>query len=130
VIKLREAITAFASNSVDFVVIGGVAINLHSSGYLTYDIDFCISRERENLKRIALALEPFKPRLRGFPPELPFIWDEQTLLGGTTFTLETGLGDIDLLGEVAGVGDFKDVLAESVNFDLFGYEIRPCLSEP
>lgn len=123
-IKLREAITAFASNSVEFVVIGGVAISLHSSGYLTYDIDFCFSRERENLKRIALALAPFEPRLRGFPPELPFIWDEQTLSGGTTFTLETSLGDIDLLGEVAGVGDFKGVLAESVNFDLFGYKVK------
>lgn len=123
-IKLREAITAFASNSVEFVVIGGVAINLHSSGYLTYDIDFCFSRERENLKRIVKALAPFKPRLRGFPEELPFVWDEQTLSSGTTFTMETGIGGIALLGEVAGVGNFKDAMAESIIFDLFGYKIK------
>jgi predicted nucleotidyltransferase len=115
---------ALASHSVEFVIIGGVAISLHSSGYLTYDIDFCFSRKRENLRRISTALSAFKPKLRGFPDELPFIWDEQTLAGGTSFTLKTSIGDIDLLGEVAGVGDFDAALMQSVAFDMFGYEVR------
>ena len=123
-IKFREAITALASHSAEFVIIGGVAINLHSMAYVTYDIDFCFSRKRENLKRIVEALADFKPRPRGFPEELPFVWDKQTLLGGTTFTLKTTIGDIDLLAEVAGLGDYEAVLANSVIFDLFGYKVN------
>ncbi|HSK73990.1 MAG TPA: hypothetical protein VK892_19985 [Pyrinomonadaceae bacterium] len=123
-IKLRSAIEALARHKVKFVIVGGVAINLHSSAYVTYDLDFCYSRERENLKRIVEALAHFKPRLRDFSENLPFIWDEQTLKSGTNFTFQTNIGDIDMLGEVTGVGAFEDVLAQSKVMNLFGFEIN------
>jgi hypothetical protein len=123
-IDVEKAIIAMASNAVDVVLIGGVALNLHSSAYVTYDIDFCYSRKRENLDRLASALRPFKPRLRNFPPELPFILDAGTLVNGTVFTLETLIGDIDLLAEVPGIGDFDNVLAESEEFELFGHSLN------
>jgi len=121
-IDIRPTLEALAKRDVDFVIIGGVAINLHSSAYVTYDLDFCFSRKRENLKRIIEALAPFKPRLRGIPGDLPFIWDEQTLKSGTNFTFETTIGDIDMLGEVAGIGDFSNTLVLSVKMKLFGFE--------
>ena len=123
-IDVKRAITEMASHSVDFVVIGEVALSLYSSAYVTYDIDFSFSLHRENLKRICEALAPFSPRLRGFPRDLPFIWDERTLLNGTAFTLETDIGEIDLLAEVAGIGVYEEVLNESVKFDLFGFEVN------
>ena len=43
--------------------------------------------------------------------ELPFIWDESTLRNGSLFTLTTGLGEIDLLGEVLGLGSYAEVKA-------------------
>ena len=46
------------------------------------------------------------------------VWDERTLQNGTNFTLETTIGDIDLLGEVAGVGDYKDIKAEAVEMEI------------
>ena len=122
-IDAKEAIVAMAIRSVDFVLIGGIALNLHAAAYLTYDIDFCYSRKRENLDRIAVALSPFKPRLRGFPPQLPFLWDSSTLSKGTAFTLETSIGEIDLLGEVAGIGTFDEVLAASEKWQIYGFEI-------
>ena len=123
-VELRPAIEALAKHAVDFVIIGGVAINLHSSAYVTEDFDFCFLRERENLKRIVKAFAPFNPRLRHFPKDLPFIWDDQTLQGGTNFTLETSIGDIDLLGEVKGVGNYADAERESTVMNLFGYEVK------
>lgn len=123
-INIRPALEALARCGVDFVIIGGVAINLHSSAYVTYDLDICFSRKRENLKRIIEAFAPFKPHLRGFPKDLPFVWDEQTLKSGTNFTFETSIGDIDMLGEVAGVGTFEDVLDQSVKMKLFGFEFN------
>ena len=40
------------------------------------------------------------------------------------FTLATDLGDIDLLGEVAGVGDYAAALAASEEVELFGATFR------
>jgi len=109
---------------VDFVIVGGVAISAHGSAYLTFDLDVCYARPRENLKRLATALAPYHPRLRGLPENLPFVWDEQTLRQGTNFTLSTDLGNIDLLGEVTGLGDYEEVLAVSVIMQLYGFDCR------
>lgn len=74
----------------------------------------------ENLSRLAQALSPYHPRLRGAPEGLPFRFDEDTLRGGLNFTLATDIGDIDLMGEVAGVGDYAAALAASERVELFG----------
>ncbi|MGQ0655275.1 MAG: nucleotidyltransferase, partial [Betaproteobacteria bacterium] len=78
----------------EFVVVGGVAMVLRGSSRVTVDLDVCYSRDVENLRRLAAALAPYRPRLRGAPPELPFQWDERTLASGLNFTLATDLGDV------------------------------------
>jgi predicted nucleotidyltransferase len=123
-IDVKRAIMTLAANDVEFVLIGGVALSLHSSAYVTYDIDLCFSRNRQNLERIAVALEPFHPRLRGFPAELPFRWDSSTLQHGTLFTLDTDIGDLDLLGEVDGIGDYGEVIVLSSEWDIYGYKVN------
>lgn len=70
----------------DFVIIGGLAVILHGGDYSTKDIDFAISRTRENAKRIAKALAPFSPRPHGWSEDLPFVWDDQTVINSTVFT--------------------------------------------
>lgn len=117
-----KVIQSLGENGVEFVLVGGMAIRSHGSAYVTQDIDICYLRARENLKRMVKALTPFNPRPRNFPKELPFFFDEQTLLIGTNFTFETDIGDIDLLGEVSGVGNFEDALADSVKIQVHGFE--------
>ncbi len=119
-VELESAIHALMENEVEFVVVGGVAITAYGSAYITQDLDFCYSRASSNLKKIANALAPFNPRLRGFPKELPFVWDERTLLNGTNFTLDTDIGDIDLLGEVSGVGDYSALKKSSQKLKICG----------
>ena len=122
-IDIEKAVVAMASETVDFCVIGGVALSIHSAAYVTYDIDFCYERSRPNLEKISRALAPFTPRLRGFPKELPFIWDASTLSNGSVFTLDTTIGDIDLLSEVKGIGTFSDVISDSTKIRLFGHDV-------
>ena len=50
---------------------------------------------------------------------MPFRFDEETLKRGLNFTLSTELGDLDLLGEVTGIGDYATVLAASETVELF-----------
>lgn len=123
-IEFSTAIRALAGNEVEFVILGGFAIKAHGSSYITQDLDFAYRRTSENLRKIVKALAPFKPRPRDFPAELPFVFDETTLLHGTNFTFATTIGDIDLLGEVTGIGDYAEVAKEFVIMRLFDYDIK------
>jgi predicted nucleotidyltransferase len=118
--RFGTAVQVLCDSGVDFVVIGGVAANLHGSATVTFDLDVCYSRNSANLAQLAAALAPFHPRPREFPPELPFIWDPATLHNATVLTLQTDLGKLDLLAEVAGVGSFEEVKEQSVEVEAFG----------
>jgi hypothetical protein len=108
---------------VDFVVIGGVAATFHGSVRVTYDLDIYYSRASSNVKRLVAALAPFHPRPRGFAQDLPFIWDEATVLNSTILTLRTDLGEIDLLAEVAGLDSYSEVKAHSLVVNAFGRQV-------
>lgn len=123
-IDLEKAITTLGDHAVDYVIVGGVAITLHSSGYITRDLDICYSRENENIKRLASALAPFTPKLRNWPEGLPFVFGESTLRNGTNFTFETSIGDLDLLGEVKGIGNYRGALANSLEYELYGFRVK------
>jgi hypothetical protein len=88
------------------------------------DLDLCYSRDRDNLRRLAQALAPHHPRLRGAPPDLPFLWDDQTLASGLNFTLTTDLGDLNIFGEVAGIGGYAQALAASSELSVGAACIR------
>jgi hypothetical protein len=118
-IQIEPTLRLLIQHQVEFVIVGGVAISAHGSAYLTYDLDVAYARTRDNLKRLAAALAPYHPRPRDFPADLPFVRDEQTIKQSTNFTLTTDLGNIDLLGEVAGLGDYDQVRAQCVVMNLF-----------
>jgi hypothetical protein len=118
--KLRELLGCLADAQVRFVVIGGVALIARGVERSTADLDIAYARDRENLSRLAGALAPLHPRLRGVPEGLPFVLDEVSLRNGLNFTLDTDLGPLDLLGEVAGLGTFEHVDAASTELDIEG----------
>ena len=74
------------------------------------------------IERLATTLEPIEPYLRGAPEGLPFHLDTATIRRGLNFTLRTTLGDLDLLGEVAGGGTYEQLLAESVTGTIDGVD--------
>ncbi|HEX7773836.1 MAG TPA: hypothetical protein VF435_15550 [Pyrinomonadaceae bacterium] len=100
---------------------GGIAALIHGSMLLTNDVDVCYARDPENLQRLAGALQSVHARLRNAPEGLPFILDAETLKRGLNFTFTTDVGDLDLLGEVRGVGNYDEVLAGSITVELFDY---------
>lgn len=123
-IDLEKALPLLATSKVAYVIVGGVASTAHGSSYLTTDLDICYSRDSENLGRLASCLAPIHPQLRGAPPGLPFLWDAETLRRGLNFTLSTDLGDLDLLGEVGGVGFYPAALEVSQTTILYGITCR------
>ena len=119
----ESLLRVLCENHVEFIVIGGVAANLHGSARLTKDLDVVYRRNPENMRRLADALRPYNPYPRGAPPGLPFIWDAETLERGLNFTLVTTLGDLDILGEVSGGNGFDALIHDTESANIFGH---PC----
>ena len=120
----RALLGALADHEVDFVIVGAVALVLHGSPRVTRDLDVCYSRDRDNLSRLAAALAGFAPTLRGAPDGLPFVLDPATLAAGLNFTLTSSAGDIDLLGEIAGIGGYPVANRLAVTMTLYGRPTR------
>jgi hypothetical protein len=74
-VQFKELLQILINEKVEFVVIGGLAANIHGVSRPTYDLDICYSRSKENLERLVRALKPLKPTLRGAPRDLPFRFD-------------------------------------------------------
>ena len=106
---------------VAYVIVGGVAANLHGALRTTLDLDVVYERSPENIARLVNALAPHRPYLRGAPAGLPFALDEATVVRGLNFTLITALGDIDLLGEVTGAGNYHEIVRDSQLVEVSGF---------
>lgn len=119
----RRLVEALADGGVEFVLVGGVALILHGAPRTTGDLDVCYARTDENLARLSAAIAPLSPYLRGAPPGLPFRLDPKTLRAGLNFTLTTSAGDLDLLGELTGVGRYADLSSDAVKIQLYGREV-------
>jgi predicted nucleotidyltransferase len=120
----RALLEALLDGGVEFVIIGGVALVLQGSARTTQDLDVCYSRDPENLVRLAAALASLQPTLRGAPKDLPFRLDPRTLQSGLNFTLETDAGDLDLMGEVTGVGGYREIEADATQMALYGRRVK------
>lgn len=120
----KGILQTLANTGVRFIVIGGAAAIAHGAARLTQDVDVVYDREPDNLERLAQALHPHHPYLRGAPPNLPFKLDVPTLERGLNFTLTTDLGPLDLLGEVTGGGTYQDLLADTLEIEVFGVTCR------
>jgi hypothetical protein len=113
-----------AAADVRFILVGGFAGTVFGSPRVTIDLDVVYSRDPGNLERVATALDALSPYLRGAPPGLPFVLDVPTLMRGLNFALTTTLGDLDLLGEVAGAGTYERLLPRSQELTVLGTRIR------
>lgn len=114
---------ALDAASVEYVVIGGLALAAHGYPRFTEDVDICYARNRANLSRLVTALTPLSPALRG-ASGLPFAFDEATLRSGLNFTLLTSAGAIVLLGEVTGIGSYEQMLPGATEYEVFGIRAK------
>ena len=109
-----------SDHGVEFIIIGGAAAIVHGSSRLTQDLDVVYRRSQENIARLSNALQEQNPYLRGAPPGLPFQWSEATICMGLNFTLQTDLGDLNLLGEMTGGGNYEDIVDHTFEIEVFG----------
>jgi hypothetical protein len=102
-----------------YLVIGGIAGNLHGCDRATAVLDLCYERSRENIQRLVRVLTLFNAHPRGWPEGVPFILDDQTIVNGDSFTFSTEAGDLHILGTPSGSDGYLDLArgAERMEID-------------
>lgn len=116
-----------ASHEVQYVVIGGLAVQTHGHVRTTRDVDIVIALDPENFERAAAALHDLEAQLRGVDAHLLGIdvTDPVTLHDGANFTLTTRGGDLDVFTDtVPGAAPFEELFERSLTIDAWGVEIR------
>ncbi len=55
--KFLELMKSFERNDVEYIIIGGIAINLHGFARNTQDVDIFINPDKENIQKLKNALK-------------------------------------------------------------------------
>jgi hypothetical protein len=101
-------------SGLDFVVIGGVCVVYHGALLATFDLDICCPFGEQNIRRIESAVNDLNPVHRLTANKLPLELTESAFGDLKNLYLETDLGKLDCLSEVAGIGNFEEVRRKSV----------------
>jgi len=122
----RRIFEVFARQQVDYVVIGGIAVIAHGHTRNTRDVDFVAAADRDNLRRLAVALRELRARISGTDAHLLDIdvYDADTLGNGANFTLETDAGGLDFFNDVPGAAPYEQLRERALPIDLGGIVIR------
>jgi hypothetical protein len=102
-----------AASGLEFVVIGGVCVVYHGAPLATFDLDICCPFGVENVRRIESAVSDLHPVHRMTPQRIPLEATRDRYGELRNLYLQTDLGLLDCLSEVAGVGAFEVVRAAS-----------------
>lgn len=96
---------------VSYVVIGGLAAEIHGSPYITRDVDVTPARNRENFSKLAAALRELDAKLRvpGLEEPIGIPLDERSFEQGTTWTYVTKHGDLDVALLPDGTLGYEDL---------------------
>jgi hypothetical protein len=105
-------------HAVAYILVGGLATNLHGYDRVTADMDVCYERSRHNVERLVDVLRELHATPRGWPADAPFVLDAQTILNGDSFTFSTDAGNLDMLGTPTGSQGYADLVQRVEVYDL------------
>jgi hypothetical protein len=114
------------AQAVDYVLIGGLAANLHGSPLVTNDADICPRRTPENLQRLALALCDLDARIRttAEPDGLAFACDAEFLERIQMVNMQTRAGEFDISFEPAAFPGYDELAGRATTMEIFGVPVK------
>ncbi len=120
----QTILTALQNAPFEYVVIGGIAANLHGSTRVTLDFDICIDFAPTNLVALSNLLAPYHPVHRISADKPAFKIAPDNAKGWKNLYLSTDIGVIDIIGDVKGIGHFSEVMKYSEIADFGGTQCR------
>jgi hypothetical protein len=122
-LDVLELFRVLAEHGVDYVVIGGVAAQVHGRRRTTKDLDVRPAPDPENYERLAAALVV----LDAHPVEIsgaPTPTADQLRLAPVVPPLGTRHGELHILNEIPGATDYAAMRMRSLTTDLDGIPMQ------
>jgi hypothetical protein len=110
----RELFATLARHDVDYVTVGGIAIQAHGGQRLTQDLDVAVATSAENLERLASALADLDARVLGPDGRRSSSAPTASLLASSDlWHLITEHGALDIVTLPAHLGTFEEMRARA-----------------
>jgi len=125
-----ELLRRLVEAGVEFVVVGGLAVNAWGVVRGTKDVDVVVAPNPTNLKRVAevaVAAGGHVQRgeaLLGSPPSIAAL-----LATGEQVAIETELGRLDVVQGLDGVPSYEELRARATEADVLGVGVAVCSVE-
>jgi hypothetical protein len=125
-LDLSRLLATLARHDVDYVVIGGVATQVHGHRRTTMDLDLIPDPAPENLRRLSAALEVLEAR-PGDPEladgELSHADPDRLAVAAVVPPMSTRHGQVHILKEPKGARSFEQLREAALVVQLDGVEI-------
>jgi hypothetical protein len=122
--QTEKLLARLHDDGVAFVLVGATAGVVHGLARATFDVDVCYWRHPDNIERLCRSLAPLNPHLRDAKMPIPFELVPAKVHALRDLPLQTDWGDLDLLADIAGLGDYEALLGHSETVNLFDRPIR------
>jgi predicted nucleotidyltransferase len=122
-----ELLRRLAEANVEFVVVGGLALNAWGVVRGTKDVDVVIATDPDNIKRVAEVAVAAGGHVRrgeallGTPFSIAAV-----LADGEQVAIETDLGRLDVVQGLDGVPDFEELRSRAAEAEILGSTVWVC----
>lgn len=118
----EQILAALARHGVDYVIVGGLAVQTHGHVRTTVDIDVCPRPDRTNIGRLADALNELDARVLN-PGSEGIGIDAAMLPRATLWQFATRHGGIDVLHDAPGAPPYEQLRARALEIRLGDLEL-------
>jgi predicted nucleotidyltransferase len=116
-----------AAADVEFVVVGGLAVNAWGVVRGTKDVDVVVAPETDNIKRLAEVAVAAGGHVQqgeallGSPISIA-----SALAGGEQVAIETDLGRLDVVQGLDGIPSYEELRARAIETEILGVTVAVC----
>jgi predicted nucleotidyltransferase len=121
VFDLGRLLLVLSEESVEFIIVGGVAAALQGAPVLTQDVDILYRIEGENIERLERALTRLRAVARGDSRNLPFGKSHLATTGHKLAT--TDAGPLDVLGSINDSLLYDDLIGSCDELEVMGQRV-------
>jgi predicted nucleotidyltransferase len=125
-----ELLRRLADADVDFVVVGGLALNAWGVIRGTKDVDVVVSPEIENLRQVAAIAVDANGHVQQGEALLGSQFSiAAALADGAQVAIETDLGRLDVVQGLDGVPTFEELRSRATEAEILGSKVWVCSLE-
>ena len=123
-LDLRELFRVLAEHGVDYLVVGGVAAQVHGRRRTTKDLDVTPAPDPANFKRLAAALVALDAHPVELGPSAPIPTAEQLRAAPVVPPLTTRHGELHILNDVPGATAYAGMRTRALTTDIDGIALH------